>query len=138
MIAPEPDGTPEKSGTDIWQPSAAFENAVAAYEAGLRASLPGFRPTVIPAVVDEGEYDVIVVGVGTAGSTAALKAASEGMKVLAIDSMPVPGGTAAAGGIYTYYFGFKGGLYNQIDAAAAEIGAFTPNRASEGSRRSSR
>jgi hypothetical protein len=126
MIAPEPDITQEKSDTDIWQPSAAYENAVEAYEAGMRASLPEPVSTVIPAVRDEGEYDVIVAGVGTAGSSAALKAAAEGMKVLAIDSMPVPGGTATAGGIYTYYFGFKGGLYKEIDALAAENPSFTP------------
>ena len=125
MIAFEPDVTPEKRDTGVWRPSAAFADASEAYEAGSSAPLPELFDTVTPDVPDDGGYDVIVVGTGTAGSAAALKAAGSGLKVLALESMSVPGGTATAGGIYNYYYGFKGGLYKETDAAAEKITAFT-------------
>ena len=125
MMAFDADVTPEKSYSMVWQPSAGYDSAAAAYEAGLRAILPEKTQTVEVPVVSEGKYDIIVVGIGTAGSSAAIKAARNGLKVLAVDSMPVPGGTATAGGIYTYYYGFKGGLYTEIDDAAKKNELFT-------------
>jgi 3-oxosteroid 1-dehydrogenase len=43
-------------------------------------------------------YDVLVAGTGAAGLTAALRAATDGARVLIIDSAPAIGGTTALGG----------------------------------------
>ncbi len=60
-------------------------------------------------------YDVIVVGLGTAGAIAAIAAARQGCRVLGIESLHCMGGTHTAGAIQNYYFGSKGGLFEQID-----------------------
>ena len=41
---------------------------------------------------DGGYYDLVVVGAGTAGLSAAIKGAREGLKVALINNRPVPGG----------------------------------------------
>ena len=41
---------------------------------------------------DGGHYDLVVVGAGTAGLSAAIKGAREGLKVALINNRPVPGG----------------------------------------------
>ncbi len=67
-------------------------------------------------------YDLIVVGLGTAGSIALITAARKGLKVLGIDKLPVMGGTATAGGISSYYRGVPGGIFEELDQLAAESG----------------
>ncbi len=66
-------------------------------------------------VVFDATYDVIVAGVGTGGSVAALAAAKEGLSVLGIESFTCLGGTHTVGGIAGHYFGIPGGLYEEYD-----------------------
>lgn len=60
-------------------------------------------------------YDVVVAGLGVAGSIAAIVAARKGLKVLGIESFSCMGGIGTAGGIMEYYFGNEGGIYEEID-----------------------
>ncbi len=66
-------------------------------------------------------YDLIVVGLGTAGSLAAITAARMGLSVLGLERLSVMGGTSTAGVINGYYFGSQGGAYEQLDAKTAEL-----------------
>ncbi|MBQ4516187.1 MAG: FAD-dependent oxidoreductase [Clostridia bacterium] len=66
------------------------------------------------------EYDVIVSGLGTAGSIAALVSAEKGLKVLGIESFNCTGGTTTIGGVLSYYFGCPGGRYAEVDVEVAE------------------
>ncbi|MFC4777018.1 FAD-dependent oxidoreductase [Paenibacillus sp. GCM10023252] len=61
------------------------------------------------------QYDVIVAGLGTAGAIAAIMAARKGMRVLGIDRMHGLGGTGTLGGVLGYYFGQRGGLFEEVD-----------------------
>lgn len=60
-------------------------------------------------------FDVIVCGVGTAGSLAALFSAENGLSVLGIEAFTCVGGTHAVGGVGGHYFGCPGGRYEQLD-----------------------
>ena len=66
-------------------------------------------------------YDVIVCGLGTAGSMAALMSSENGLKVLGIESFNCVGGTTTIGGIQTHYFGCPGGRYIEIDDKVSEF-----------------
>ncbi|MBQ3549924.1 MAG: FAD-dependent oxidoreductase [Clostridia bacterium] len=66
-------------------------------------------------------YDVIVCGLGTAGSMAALMSSENGLKVLGIESFNCVGGTTTIGGIQTHYFGCPGGRYTEIDDKVSEF-----------------
>lgn len=74
-------------------------------------------------------YDVIVVGLGTAGAVAAIAAARKGLRVLGIDRHTCMGGAGTAGGVLGYYFGSRGGLFEEIDAKvpATEKSVYTPS-----------
>lgn len=65
--------------------------------------------------VFEENYDVIVVGLGTAGSIAAICAAEYGLSVLALEAGEMMGGTATAGCVLGYYCGNSGGRYEDVD-----------------------
>jgi hypothetical protein len=65
-------------------------------------------------------YDVIVVGLGTAGAIAAIQAARKGLKVLAIERLNGTGGTGTLGGVAGYYCGTRGGIYEQIDQQVSQ------------------
>ncbi|MGN1346524.1 MAG: FAD-dependent oxidoreductase, partial [Eubacteriales bacterium] len=66
-------------------------------------------------------YDVIVCGLGVAGSSALVTAAKTGLSVLGIEQFGTMGGQGTVGGIYGYYCGTKGGFYREIDRRAEEI-----------------
>lgn len=66
-------------------------------------------------------YDMVVVGLGTAGAIAAIVAAREGWKVLGIEQMNCAGGTGTAGAILGYYFGSRGGIFEEIDAEVTRL-----------------
>lgn len=72
-------------------------------------------------VFDEQRFDVVVCGLGTAGSIAAIAAGRLGLSVLGIEQCICPGGTATIGGIQGYYFGTPGGLYTEFDRRAEEF-----------------
>lgn len=67
------------------------------------------------------EYDVIISGLGTAGSMAAAMAAENGLTVLGIEYFNCVGGTTTIGGIQTHYFGCPGGRYENIDRSVDEF-----------------
>ncbi|MBQ3075138.1 MAG: FAD-dependent oxidoreductase, partial [Clostridia bacterium] len=69
-------------------------------------------------VTFEEKYDVIVCGLGTAGSFAALFSAENGLNVLGIEAFTCVGGTHTAGGISGHYFGSPGGRYEAVDEKA--------------------
>ncbi len=81
-----------------------------------------------PTVQFEAHYDLIVVGLGTAGAIALSCAAKRGLRVLGLEKSVSMGGTHTAGGVPGYYFGSPGGSYEDIDAHMHEItrGHFTP------------
>jgi hypothetical protein len=66
-------------------------------------------------------YDVIVVGLGTAGSIAAIAAARQGCKVLGLETLNCMGGTGTAGAILSYYFGIRGGMHEELDEEAKQM-----------------
>ena len=80
------------------------------------------RVNRIPAenVVFEKQYDVIVCGVGTAGSVAVLLTAQNGLSVLGIETNSCLGGTATIGGVQGHYFDTPGGRYLEIDRMVDE------------------
>lgn len=78
-------------------------------------------------------YDLIVVGMGTTGTIAAITAARMGLSVLGIERLSNVGGTSTAGVVLGYYFGSTGGVYEQLDAQMAtaletDFGFRTPAR----------
>jgi hypothetical protein len=66
-------------------------------------------------------YDVIVVGLGTAGTYAAIVAAKKGLKVLGIERQNCFGGTGTAGGVHGYYYGSNGGEFEKTDRQAMKM-----------------
>ncbi|MBE6612657.1 MAG: FAD-dependent oxidoreductase [Ruminococcaceae bacterium] len=106
-------------GAAAWIPSAAYDNFLAAYDAGASAALPsGKASTSAPEAVQDGAFDVIVIGLGTAGAIAAVTAMEEGLRVLGLENLPVGGGAGTAGSVLGYYFGYKGGVYRALDERA--------------------
>ncbi len=69
------------------------------------------------------EFDVIVCGLGTAGSLTALFSAENGLSVLGIERFTCVGGTHTAGGIGKHYFGCPGGRYERVDQEVSDFTA---------------
>ena len=78
----------------------------------------GVRALGAPLPEQAPRYDVVVVGGGTAGALAAIAAAREGVRVLVVERLNSLGGMGTAGHIEGYYYGCRGGLYEQLDAMA--------------------
>ncbi|MBQ2707394.1 MAG: FAD-dependent oxidoreductase, partial [Clostridia bacterium] len=115
-------------GAAAWIPSSHYGNFLAAYDAGAQLILhEGAAETIVTETVDEGEYDVIIVGLGTAGGIAAVAALEEGLKVLGLENLSVAGGAGTAGNVLWPYFGFKGGIYMDLNRRGhARDGIFYP------------
>ncbi|MDF2926108.1 MAG: hypothetical protein K0R57_5022 [Paenibacillaceae bacterium] len=60
-------------------------------------------------------YDVIVVGLGTAGAIASICAAEYGLSVLALETGDCMGGTGTSGAVLGYYYGASGGRFEEVD-----------------------
>lgn len=69
------------------------------------------------------QYDVIVVGLGSAGAIAVIQAAMKGLKVLGIEKLNGMGGTGTIGAVFGYYFGSTGGYFETIDQEVREMEA---------------
>ncbi|WP_342422562.1 FAD-dependent oxidoreductase [Paenibacillus sp. FSL E2-0178] len=81
-----------------------------------------------------GRYDVIVAGLGTAGSIAAITAARQGLKVLGVERLHGMGGTGTAGAVWSYYYGSRGGISEPLDEQVLTLaaGCFTPSQGLNG------
>jgi hypothetical protein len=65
--------------------------------------------------------DVLVVGGGTAGVTAAIAAAEEGATVVLVESDSGVGGVGVRAGINSYFLGTKGGIQDEFDSAVRPV-----------------
>lgn len=63
-------------------------------------------------------FDIIVAGLGTAGSISAVCAAESGLKVLGIERLSGMGGIGTFGCIWPYFFGAPGGRFEEINKTA--------------------
>ena len=87
------------------------------------------KETACEQVTFERDCDVLCVGVGAAGGYAALAAAREGVRVIALERDDNIGGTPVIGRVSGYYYGFDGGSYQSVDRACradAELFAEAP------------
>lgn len=89
------------------------------YLAELREGQRCVHTLVAPEFTDT--FDVIVCGLGTAGSLAALFLAEKGLSVLGIEAFTCVGGTHTAGGIIGHYFGCRGGRHEQLDREVVDF-----------------
>lgn len=62
------------------------------------------------------QYDLVVVGMGTAGAISSICAAKKGLKVLGVEYLSNVGGVGTVGGIRWYYYGSQGGYYETINS----------------------
>ncbi len=69
----------------------------------------------------DASYDLLVAGLGSAGSLALIAGARQGITALGIDKLRLMGGSGTAGGISSYYYGVSGGIYEAIDERARKI-----------------
>jgi len=68
-------------------------------------------PSEVPVVRT---VDVLVVGGGTSGATAAITSAREGMRTVLLELNPGLGGTGTIGGVDSYWFGRRVGFSNRV------------------------
>jgi len=73
------------------------------------------RVTEAPAPTFAKNFDVIVCGLGTAGSLAALFCAENGLSVLGVEAFTCVGGNHTACGVISHYFGCPGGRYEKLE-----------------------
>ncbi|MCY1721841.1 FAD-dependent oxidoreductase [Prolixibacteraceae bacterium Z1-6] len=75
-----------------------------------------------------GNYDVVVLGGGTAGAPAGVGAAQHGAKTLVIDYMHGLGGIGTLGMIGKYYHGYREGYTNIVDRGVKNMGPENPRK----------
>lgn len=121
-FAPSLSFSPTEQSRSIWRPSFGAGSIADALEMGWQ--MKDF-PTPAPyhkTIVEE-TADIVVAGLGVSGSIAAIQGARSALRVIGIEQLGFPGGTNTAGAIQGYYAGVQGGLYQQIDSRANEIGS---------------
>lgn len=69
------------------------------------------------------EFDVIVVGLGTAGAEALCQAADMGLSVLGVERLEGLGGLDTLGCVWDYFYGAKGGKYETRDKEILALAA---------------
>ncbi|HJA93578.1 MAG TPA: FAD-dependent oxidoreductase [Candidatus Eisenbergiella merdipullorum] len=72
-------------------------------------------------IVFDDVFDICVAGLGTAGSMAAIAAARAGARVVGIEQQNVMGGLATRGCVNTYYYGSRGGLFEEINRTCINL-----------------
>ncbi len=86
---------------------------------------PGFSERTVVAggrdIPVVGEYDVVIMGGGTAGANAAIGAARHGAKTLVMEYLHSLGGTGTAGYIGRYWDGFREGFTKEIDDGVSSM-----------------
>ncbi|MFA6723492.1 MAG: FAD-dependent oxidoreductase [Lentisphaeria bacterium] len=80
-----------------------FNNPFEALEAGLRGQRLAAPKTAPPSNTSKTHYDLIVAGLGTAGSCAAIAAAKRGLSCLVLERNTYAGGTQSGGFIPGFY-----------------------------------
>lgn len=85
----------------------------------LRDSVSCSKACQLPAF--DKNYDLVVIGLGTAGSLLAISAAREGLSVLGVERGACCGGMSVQGVVNGYYNGYAGGTYLQIDEETAQV-----------------
>ncbi|RMI38329.1 FAD-dependent oxidoreductase [Streptomyces triticirhizae] len=89
-------------------------------------SLPPAHPSpppaapACPSVARTLRTDVLVVGGGTSGASAALGAARAGAETVLVEAGPGPGGTGTHGGVHSYWFGRRAGHAAEIQRLTRE------------------
>ena len=63
----------------------------------------------------EVEAEVAVADLGTGGAMAAIAAGREGRRIAAFECADVMGGVGVGAGIHSYYYGYPGGLQDEVD-----------------------
>jgi NADPH-dependent 2,4-dienoyl-CoA reductase/sulfur reductase-like enzyme len=92
--------------------------------------LDGIRPTMGKGLVQSetttlpvlGNYDVVVMGGGTAGAPAAVGAARHGAKTIVLEYLHGLGGIGTLGMVGRYYHGYRKGFTNEVDRSVKAIG----------------
>ena len=123
-----PEGhAPARSGTEVTGlsgvvPGAPEEQPVPPVESGDEAPAcenPLYAESekaVVPGLRAECDaWDVVVVGGGTSGASAAICCARLGLRTMVLEMNRQLGGTATAGGVSMYWFGWRGGATRMID-----------------------
>ena len=87
----------------------------------LREIIDGVAKISVAEPVFEESYDLVVVGLGTAGAISLIAAGREGLKILGVEQLYGMGGTGTLGAITGYYFGAQGGLYKEMDEKELEL-----------------
>ncbi len=98
--------------------------------------LEGLRPSLNMGEVESedttlpvlAEYDVVVMGGGTAGAPAGVGAAQHGAKTLVLDYMHGMGGMGTMGMIGKYYHGYREGYTNIVDLGVKNMGPDNPRQ----------
>ena len=78
------------------------------------------------------EYDVVIVGGGTAGAPAGIAAARQGAKTLVVEYLHGLGGIGTMGLIGKYYYGYREGFTRELDQGLAELGGQAEGRSGQG------
>jgi len=108
------------------------ESRTAAVAGEVRESLNGPRPFLsgLPTVPAGrvalpvlGEYDVVVVGGGTAGAPAGIAAGRQGARTLLIENLYGLGGVGTLGMIGKYWYGYACGFTEEHDKGVEALGA---------------
>ena len=95
----------------------------------VREILVGVRPTQeLPTIPQQarslpvlGEYDVVVIGGGTAGAPAGIGAARQGAKTLVVEYLSGLGGVGTLGAISKYYWGNRVGFTATVEGGASWV-----------------
>ncbi len=87
------------------------------FKDGTRFSIPVYN------LQYDKECDILVAGLGTAGSMAAICASRLGANVIGVEEQNVMGGIATRGAVNTYYYGSRGGTFEEINQKCIELTA---------------
>ena len=79
-----------------------------------------------------GQYDVVVVGGGTAGAPAGIAAARQGAKTLVVEYLHGLGGIGTMGLIGKYYYGYREGFTKELDKGLTELGGQSEGGSGQG------